>query len=178
LVRKCSCQICKSKGDTDTFYKVTDDKGKSKYYCNKEEYDQFINEKSKREELITYIAIEVFNYEEGQIISPIMLKKIKELHSFYPYEVIQQCFIEQKETIQYWIGAKQFTNEYNMVCYVMKIIEGKINDIYAKWKFTRQQELKQENNTLDLNTLNHVQTIKQQNEQNTGILAFLDEGDL
>jgi hypothetical protein len=60
----------------------------------------------------------------------------------------------------------------------MKIIEGKINDVYAKWKFTRQQELKQENNTLDLNTLNHVQTIKQQTEQNTGILAFLDEGDL
>jgi hypothetical protein len=35
MARKVTCQICKSKGDTDTFYKVTDDKGRSKYYCNK-----------------------------------------------------------------------------------------------------------------------------------------------
>lgn len=178
MARKCICQICKAKGDIDTFYKVTDNKGKSKYYCNKEEYDYFIDEKLKREELIKYIAINIFNYEEGQIVSPVLLKKIKEIHNFYPYEVIYQCFVEQKNTIQYWMTIKQFSSEYNMICYIMKIIEGKINDIYSKWKFTKQQEQKQKNNIVDLDILNHVETIKQQNEKNTGILAFLDEGDL
>jgi hypothetical protein len=60
----------------------------------------------------------------------------------------------------------------------MTIIESKINDIYSKWKFSKQQQLKQENNVVDLSNLNHIETITQQEEHGTGILAFLDEGDL
>lgn len=178
MARSCSCGICKTKGNTDIFYKVTDEKGKSKYYCNQEEYDHFINEKTKREKLIEFILLDVFNYEEGQTVSSALFKKIKELNNFYDYEVIHKCFEEQKDSIQYWISVKQFTNEFNMISYVMKIIEGNINDTYNKWKFKKQQEIKQENNSIDLGILNQLDTSKIKNTNSSGILAFLEEEDI
>lgn len=179
MARKCTCKICKTKGDTDTFHKVTDEKGRNSYYCNQEEYENFINEKNKRKSLLEYIALEVLNYDEGQIIHPIMIKKINEIHKFYDYEVIQECFKENKDTIQYWIKEKNFTNEYNMVSYVMKIIEGNINDAYNKWKHMKKQmeKLKQDNVNLDtLNEIenNNINIVKKKDS----ILAFLDEGDM
>jgi YHS domain-containing protein len=178
MARKVTCQICKAKGDTDTFYKVTDDKGRSKYYCSQEEYESFQLEKEKRQRLIDYILIEVFNYEKGQTVNSILFKKLKELSSFYDVEVIHECFVEQKENIQYWIRTKQFTNEFNMICYVMKIIEGNINDTYKKWKFKKQQELKRENNSVDFDVLNQLDNNTTKKNTENGILSFLDEEDI
>jgi hypothetical protein len=179
MARKVVCAIttCKKKGDSDTFYKVTDDKGKSKYYCNKEEYDNFVNEKLKRENLIDYILYEVFDYEEGQTVNSILFKKLKELSNFYDVDVISECFREQKDNIQYWIKVKEM-QEFNMICYVMKIIEGNINDTYKKWKFKKQQEIKQDNNSVDLDIINQLDTTIPKKLNDNGILAFLDEGDI
>jgi len=180
MARKVVCKICRAKGDSDSFFKVSDEQGKSKYYCNKMEYETFINEKEKRDDVLKYIAIDVFNYDEGQFIPPVLIKKLNELHSFYDYEVIQECFKDNKDNIHYWIGAKNFTNEYNMVSYVMKIIEGSINDTYAKWKFKKKQETKQENTSVDLDIMNQLDNEKEKNstKNNGGILAFLDEEDI
>jgi hypothetical protein len=179
MARKCTCQICKTKGNTDTFYKVTDDKGKSKYYCNKEEYDQFINEKLKRQNLIDYIMFDIFNYEKGQSVNSILFKKLKDLSNFYDVEVIHECFREQKDNIKYWIkvNTDKGFNEFSNICYMMKIITGNINDTYSKWKFTKQQQLKQENNLIDLDLINQQdKTTKHSNDN--GILAFLNEEDI
>jgi hypothetical protein len=174
--RKVTCQICKTKGDSDTFYKVTDDKGRGKYYCNQTEYDNLINEKIKRKNLIDFILYEVFEYEEGQSVNSILFKKLKELN-FYSDEIIHECFKYQKENIQYWIKTKGF-DEFGTICYVMKIIEGNINDTYKTWKFKKQQEVKQENNTVDLDILNQSDADNTKLKSNTGILAFLDEEDI
>jgi hypothetical protein len=178
MARKVVCKICKAKGDTDTFYKVKDvDKGISKYYCNKEEYDNYNDEKIKRETLLKYIAEDVMDYEEGQIIPPIMLKKIGDLYKFYTYDVIQLCFELCKDDIQYWITTKNFTNEYGMVSYIMKIIESNINDTYKKWKFEQRQKQKQDNSKLDVGIINEMPT-KTVIKKTTGILEFLDEDDM
>jgi hypothetical protein len=178
MARKVVCKICKSKGDTDTFYKVKDvDKGISKYYCNKEEYDNYIDQKTKRETLLKYIAEDVMDYEEGQIIPPVMLKKIGELYKFYTYDVIQLCFELCKDDIQYWITTKNFTNEYGMVSYIMKIIESNINDTFKKWKYTQKQDIKQVSNNLDLGILNEL-NVKPTVKKDDGILDFLDEDDI
>lgn len=176
--RSVSCKLCKTKGDSDTFYRVTDEKGKRSYYCSLEEYDNFINEKVKREILIKYLAEDVLNYEEGQIVPPVMLKKIKELNGFYDHEVIHQCFIEQRENIQYWIGVKEFTNEFNKVSYIMRIIENNINDTFEKWKHKKKQQLKMENTSVDLDIMNQLDNSKVKKQSNDGISAFLDEEDL
>lgn len=178
MARNVTCKICKSKGNTDTFYKVTDEKGKNTYYCNKEEYNHFNEEKFKRENLIKYIAEDVFEYTEGQIVNPVLLKKIKEMHGFYDYEVIQECFKLNKENIQYWMNAKQFSNEYNMICYIMKIIEGNINDVYNKWKYKKQQEQKQESTIIDLDIINQTNVIINHTNNDNGITDFLNEEDI
>lgn len=76
MARKCTCQICKTKGNTDSFYKVTDDKGKNKYYCSQLEYESYTLEKEKRNNLMKFIAEEVLGYEEGQIVPPVLIKKL------------------------------------------------------------------------------------------------------
>jgi hypothetical protein len=177
MARKVTCKLCKNKGDTDTFYKLTDEQGKSKYYCNQEEYDNFINEKLKREKLIDYVVLDVFGYEEGQTINSILFKKLKDLNNFYDNDVIYECFKEHKDTIQFWIKTKGF-DEFHTICYVMKIIEGNINDVYKKWKIKKQQETKQENNSVDLETLNQLDNHTKNKKNNRGIATFLDEEDM
>lgn len=180
MARKVVCKICKAKGDTDTFYKVTDQKGLNKYYCSKEEYDTHKLEQEKRHDLMEYVAVEVLNYEEGQIVPPVMVRKIGELHKFYNYDVIKECFVKQKDDIVYWMNAKDFKNEYNMICYIMKIIEGNINDIYVKWKYQKNQETKRENRDIshvELDIINNIDG-KLKNKENNSIIDFLEEGDL
>lgn len=178
MARKVVCKICKSKGDTDTFYKITDENGRNKYYCNQEEYDNYVSEKLKRENMLKFIAEEVFQYEEGQIIHPTMIKKLSAMNKFYDNEVIHECFRINKETIQYWMQAKQFSSEYNMVCYIMKIIEGSINDVFNKWKHRKQQEIKEENTLVDFDILNQLDNTTSTQQDSNGILSFLDEEDI
>lgn len=178
MARKVVCKLCKNKGDTDTFYKVTDEKGKNKYYCSQEEYDNYQHEKLKRENMLKFIAEEVFQYEEGQIIHPTMISKLSNLNKFYDNEVIHECFVMNKDTIQYWTSTKNFSNEYGMVSYIMKIIEGSINDVYNKWKHRKTQQVKQEVANLDVQILNDVKQVSHNNESTNGILAFLDEEDM
>lgn len=177
MARKCTCQLCKTVGTTDTFYKVTDEKRRNKYYCNKEEYENHINEKFKREELLKFIAEEVFEYEDGQIVHPIMIKKIGQLNKFYDYEVIWECFKVNKDNIQYWIKTKNFDSEFGMVSYVMKIIEGSINDIHKNWKYKKRQEQYDNSSGVDLEILNINSKINNERSDN-GILEFLDEEDI
>lgn len=177
MTRKCVCQLCKKKGTTDNFHKVTDGQGRNKYYCNKEEYDGFIRNKEKRSLLLTFIVKSVLEYEEGQIIPPVLIKKIQTLHKFYDYEVIHECFNENLENIHYWIKHKKFENEYNMMCYIMKIIEGTINDVYVAWKFKSQRKINEESNELNVEIINDIDNVKTKNTSN-GILDFLDDNDL
>ena len=136
-----------------------------------------ISERNKRTELLKYIAIEVLNYEENQIVPPVITKKIKEMNTFYDYEVIHECFIVNKETIQYWIVNKNFDGEYGMASYIMRIIENSINDVYNKWKHTKKTVQKQESSSIDLEIINEINTNKPKTEDN-GILSFLGEEDM
>ncbi|MEI2465148.1 hypothetical protein [Niallia taxi] len=179
MARKCTCQICKSKGDTATFYKVTDDKGKNKYYCSKAEYNHFNIEKEKKQLLMKYIAEEVLGYVDGQIVPPILIKKIGDLNKFYDYEVIHKCFELNNDSIKYWIENKGFTSEYGMISYIMKIIESNINDLYKQWKYHKQQTSTIENNVLDVSIINEIEITKPVNKKvDHGILDFLDENEL
>lgn len=177
MARSCTCKICKKKGTTDTFHKVTDDKGTNKYYCSEEEYNGHVNEMKRQKELKEYIAVDVLNYEEGQIVPPVMIKKLSQLNKFYDCEVIHECFIEKKEDIQYWITTKNFTNEYGMVSYVMKIIEGSINDTYNKWKYKKKQEQSKSGNEIDLGIINELNDIPIK-KKDGNLMEFLDEEDI
>ncbi|MGK4040814.1 hypothetical protein AB0Y20_00835 [Heyndrickxia oleronia] len=178
MARQVVCKICRKKGDSDNFYKVTGDNGLNKYYCSKEEYENLMNERSKFKSLMEYVALEVLEYEDGQIVPPTMVKKINKLNEFYDYDVISECFKQNKESIQYWVKVKNFSSEYGMTSYIMKIIEGSINDIYKTWKYKKQQQIKIENNSVDFDILNQLDNHNAENKEDNGILDFLDEEDI
>lgn len=177
MARKCTCKICGSKGDTDIFYKVTNEKGVNRYYCNKDEYDQLMLSQEKYICLMKYIAIDVLDYEDGQIVPPVLVRKIRNLNKFYDYEVIHECFKQCNDDIKYWISTKNFDNEFGMSSYIMKIIESNINDIYSKWKHQNKTKQKQDDSSIDLGLINEINDIKINNHDN-GIMNFLDEEDL
>lgn len=181
MARKCVCQLCKANGTVDVFYKVTDTKGRNKYYCNQDEYENFKNEKLKRKNLLYYLSKEVFHYKDGQVPPPVFLKKIGELNKFYDYEVIQKCFEKNQETIQYWLINKEFNNEFGMISYIFKIIESNINDFYKVWSLEQNRKNKEENNQIDITIMNQFNDSKpsslKQNNSAKNITAFLDEED-
>lgn len=176
--RMVKCKICKTKGDSDVFFRVTNEKGVNSYYCNQDEYEHMINEQQKRYDLLKYVAEDILAYEDGQIVPPSMVKKIGQLNEFYDFEVIYETFKQNKETIQYWINTKGFTSEYGMASYVMKIIEGNINDIYKSWKYKKQQEVKQENTFVDVELIEQMNEVKTVTKSDDGISGFLDEEDM
>lgn len=178
MARRVKCRICGKYGTNETFYKVIDKNGKSKYYCNQEEYENHINEKKKRDNLIEYIHNEILLLEEGQIVNPIMIKKLNELHKFYDWEVIHKTFEKCKGSIHYWIENKNFSSEYGMISYIMKIIESHINDVYNEWKFKKEQERKIESNKIDLGLLNDLEIVNYVKDEDDNILEFLNEDDL
>lgn len=178
LARRVKCRICGKYGTNDTFYRVVEKNGKNKYYCSQEEYENHINEQNKRSNLIEYVHSEILMLEEGQIVNPIMIKKLNELHGFYDWEVIHKTFEKCKETIHYWMENKNFTSEYGMISYIMKIIESHINDVYDEWKFKKDQETKVENKKIDVSILNDIEIIGHVAKKDDSVLEFLDEDDL
>ncbi|MCM3109905.1 hypothetical protein [Lederbergia lenta] len=180
MARKVVCKICRAIGDTDTFYKVTNKNGKNAYFCNKEEYDAREKEKKDRYELLKYVAEEALQYDDGQIVPPSMVRRIEKLHSFYKYSVIKETFQQNKENIHYWMGVKDFNNEYGMSSYIMTIIESNINDVFKKWKMQRDQQIKMQHRKVDVISINQIEdenpTVTKSN--NRDITMFLDEEDL
>ena len=178
MARKVRCKICKNHGDTESFYKVSISDGKNGYYCSKEEYENYQDNIRKQKELKEYVASEILNYDEGQIVPPIMVKKLHDLNKFYDWEVIHETFKVSKENINYWNSVKNFESEFGKISYIMKIIEGNINDVYKSWKYKKQQKLKQENNLVDLEMMNQLDNHNTRKKNDNGILAFLDEEDI
>ncbi|MFS1518606.1 hypothetical protein V1503_19395 [Bacillus sp. SCS-151] len=178
MARKCKCKICRTEGTTDTFYKVTNEKGKNSYFCSEEEYKQSLEEKVKYKELMCFISEQILGYKEGQIVPPVLVKKIMQLKQFYNYEVILKAFELKKDDIHYWIIVKNFNSEYGKVSYIMKIIEGCINDVHDEWVRKKSQHHQQEKH--DINSLmNEDIIIKNRNIKNdNSILDFLEEDDL
>jgi hypothetical protein len=176
MSRKCKCYVCKKDGTTDTFFRVINEKGQNTYYCSESEYNLSVENKVKRKDLLTFVAEEVLNYEDGQIVPPVMVKKIGKLNEFYDYDVIKECFNVCKGDIQYWMSAKSFDSEFGMASYIMKIIEGKINDVYNRYKHIKKQEVKQENSSIDL-SINDID-VKVTKKKNNNIMNFLDDEDI
>jgi hypothetical protein len=60
----------------------------------------------------------------------------------------------------------------------MKIIEGTINDVHAKWKFRKKQEQEQLNHHVDVSFMNELNVSHVTTQRDDGILGFLDEEDI
>lgn len=184
--RKVKCKYCSELGTSDTFYKLSEG-NKNKYFCNKNEADQYLQAELKRKEqnelrseALTYIHDEVLEYQEKQLLPKYIIKRTSELSEFYPWQVIKGCFKMKRKAIQLSMQTKEFNNEHFMAKYIMAIVERVINDVNALWKH-RQVQLQEREliiNNIQMDVYENMSTeqinIKKENKD---ISEFLDEED-
>lgn len=146
MSRKVKCKYCGELGTSDIFYKLSEG-NKNKYFCDKNEADQYLQAELKRKEqnelrsdALTFIHDEVLEYQEKQLLPKYIIKRTSELSEFYPWQVIKGCFKMKRKAIQLSIQTKEFNNEYFMAKYIMAIVESVINDVNGKWKYLQQQK--------------------------------------
>lgn len=184
------CKQCKKEVSKNIAIKVVEEGKKvGSYFCNEEEYRQYlINkqekqrlkelqeiEKQKFNEVDVYIASEILGYDVGQITPPFLKKRIKKLAESYDYEVIKLCLENIKNDLIYYL--KNIEDERHMVNYIMVVIESNINDAYKIWKHKKETATKQENKQIDIDLFNDFETVNHRVNSEKGIMDFLDEGD-
>lgn len=136
MARKVKCAITGEYGTNETFIKIG-----TRYYKSQEVYDEDRRCKDLHKKIVDTILNEFLDYQQGQIPSSLLFKKLKELE-FYDNEVILKTLYQQSDTIKYWMNNKEFKNENGKVAYMFAIIKGCINDVYKDWKREKDLERK------------------------------------
>jgi len=136
MARKVKCAITGEWGTNETFVKIG-----TKYYKSQEIYDEDRRRKDLHKKIVDIILNDFLDYQQGQIPSSLLFKKLKELE-FYDNEVILKTIEQQSDTIRYWMNNKEFKNENGKIAYMFAIIKGSINDVYKDWKREKDLERK------------------------------------
>lgn len=136
MARKVKCAITGEYGTNETFIKIG-----TRYYKSQEVYDEDRRCKDLHKKIVDTILNEFLDYQQGQIPSSLLFKKLKELE-FYDNEVILKTLYQQSDTIKYWMNNKEFKNENGKIAYMFAIIKGGINDVYKDWKREKDLERK------------------------------------
>ena len=172
MARKCKCQICKTELMTDIAYKITDEKGKSKYYCSEDEYTQIIKEKEDKNRCISILG-ETLHIP---YVPPVLIKEIDKIRKHYQYEVIYRTIKESESTIQWFISNNDEASEYAKARYIATVISNNINKVKKKYdaELKSMQELfkKAEIQTIDIDIMNNTSTSNSKNISD--ISDFLD----
>lgn len=173
MARRCKCSICKKDLTTDKAYKITNNKGKTTYYCTKEEYEQLIKEKQDKEHCLEMVA----QYMRLKFATPIIIKEINKLHEYYEYIVIEKCFKENEKAINWFLDNNEDSSEFGKVRYCFTIIQNNINKTYQKHKKELEQiqglfKIKQ--NEIDVNIINDISNNKPIRKDVNDISMFLD----
>lgn len=121
--------------------------------CDKHTSSESKEDKDAFEVLYYYVKTDVFGYDSFQALPSKFVMRLKGLkrgkyyhnnkianHANYPYEVILLTFRACKSKIDYAKQTKNFNSEEQMFNYIMKIVEGNLNDIYSKYKARKESE--------------------------------------
>lgn len=184
------CFICKKVIDKKESKNYLEEGKKTpKYFCSDihlQVHIHNLNEKelkkletNKFNEVDLYVAIEILQYELGQITPPSLKKRIQKLNKSYSYDVIKLCFEMLKPQLNSVINNKEFNGESHMVNYIMVAVENNINDTYRVWKRRDQIAKKQEAHSVDLNLMEELkaEVLIKKKDINNGIADFLEEED-
>lgn len=212
MTRKVTCKKCKNKGLSSEMYKIplNIECTRFEYYCNEREYYELkaeiekkklekevkrlekeimLEEKRKRTEeyndLMDYVMNDLLEYEKGMVFPTILVKRIQELAKFYSYILIKQAFYKNSDTIKWVMKTKTDWKEYNKMAYIMKVVEGNINDIYKDDKETKavreriEKEMQSRESQIEAEAYNDfVEEVKYVKKETKNIQSFLDEEDL
>lgn len=117
--------------------------------------------------LYEYVRKSIMGYDENQALSSTMCLRLKGLlvNKFmfnnkqkdganYSYEVILNTFKYCHNDIQKALRTNRFKDERHKFNYVLKIVEGNINDVYMRMK--NVEKAKEEAKNMETNTINHI----------------------
>jgi hypothetical protein len=172
MARSCTCKICSKKITTDIAFKVV--KGNiNYYYCSQQEYEDYIDEKIKKEDCFITVA----KILEEPVITPMMKKEINELKKFYDYIVIEKTFKEFESSIRWFLQNKSDCSEYAKTRYIITIVKNNINSTYKKYieeqKQIKKLFIKSENNNIDMEIIN-IENSQEKISKSNDISEFLD----
>lgn len=129
--RTVTCQICKSKIDSDDAYKLvhvsSGGKKTNKYYCNQNEYMQKESDKFFWKQcqlgIDSILGYKCINNGKNKMLSDI-------LESGYSREELFDCIKEQHDYISECLAYRDdIETEYAKLCYIFKILSSTIKDI-------------------------------------------------
>ena len=127
-----------------------------------------MTEKEKRDwEALYFYVKNLLGYDENQALSSTMVLRLKGLltNKFiengnikdganYSYEVILNTFKYCSPQIQKALRTNSWTSESHRFNYMLKIVEGNINNVYMRMKNIQKTKEEAKNTTID--TANHT----------------------
>lgn len=129
--RKVTCQICKSKIDSDIAYKLVhvskSGNKTNKYYCSENEYRQKESDtffwKQCQLGIDSILGYTCINNSKNKMLGEI-------LDSGYTREQLFDCIKDQHEYISECLSFRDdIETEYSKLCYIFKILSSTIKDI-------------------------------------------------
>lgn len=143
-------------------------------------------EKKEWEELCSYVHTKVMDYDENQKLNKNMILRLKGLSSGkyiannsikdqakYPYKVILMTFKACIPTIQNTKRTMRFEDSQHKLNYFIKIIEGKIDEIYERYKLSQKQVVEIEN--IDTRVIEHESAEFNEKQRVNKLVEDLDE---
>ena len=137
------CILCGKEVDRKTAYKVK--KGsKNIYYCNKEEYDEWVSAEKEIDNFthsIWYLIEEVLDTKETYSWKEIR-GMISDLHKKYSLDQIEGYLESETDRISHILKNKSFSNNYAMTRYYIAVVKNNI-DVYYKDFDSEEEEIPQ-----------------------------------
>lgn len=119
-----------------------------KWYSSEDAYLEIDLEAVKRQNIIDKI-FDLLNYSQGQKITTLFFKRLKEWREGYTYQTIDKAIDMSKDAIEFAFRTKSFENETAKVMYMSAIIQNKLNDALNIVKLEKKVKNKSQNHNLD-----------------------------
>jgi YHS domain-containing protein len=128
---RCKCQICKAELDSKKAFKVTDKKGKNKYFCSQSEFEEEEARKKKAKEdkdKVYYLICDMFGYE---IQNTKFFDEWTQWNKLKSNEIIYK-YLRENESYLQQICDRSFDTEYQRIRYFSAVLKNSLRDFRPK----------------------------------------------
>lgn len=135
-------------------------------------------EREAWDSLYEYVRTKVMRYDSNQALPSQMVLRLKGMlngkfmangsikdMANYSYDVVLNAFKYSMPDIQRALNNKSFNSEWHKFLYIMKIVEGNLNDVYMRMKGA--ERAREEAESYDISyASNYVSTFKAKEKEN------------
>ncbi len=116
------CQICNSKIERDSAYKITV-KDKNLYYCSDQEYLNYKQNLKDKDD----VYIEIDNIFNRKVVHTILFKEVNELAQIYTYKIVLS-YLRANNNYLKDVLKRDFVSEYAQIRYFTAILKNSLKD--------------------------------------------------